>query len=145
MQKFARHAQLGAPGEQGRERGRNQLGGHHEHKPVGHDHQPAIHHDVGFALGVVGADQLIGDAEVLAQRQRPWFFGEERVRPGFHQAALHLVGIHGPAKSLAALKEGVFQIGAGGPRLLQIKRGAQPGNASTDNGNALHRVFFSEC
>src|SRR5664279_6098386 len=144
MQKLARHAQLGAPGEQGRERGGKQLGGHHEHKPVGHDHQPAVYHDVGFALGVVGADQLIGDAEFLAQRKRPGFFGEERVRPGFHQAALHAIGIHGPAEPLAAFKEGVFQIGAGGPRLLQIECGAQPGNASTDNGNALHGELFSE-
>src|ERR1035438_8349996 len=106
----------------------------------------SLHSEIaqGFSLGVVRADQLIGDAELLAQRNRPRLFGEERVRAGFHQAALHAIGIHGPTEPLAAFEKRVFQIGSGCTRLLQIKCGAQPGNASTDNGNALHTVFFIE-
>ena len=86
-------------------------GRYHEHQPVGHDHQPAVHHDVGLALRVVGADELIGDAEFLAECQRPGLFGEEGIGTGLDQAAVDAIGIHGAAQPLAALEQRVFQLG----------------------------------
>ena len=92
MQQLPRHAELGAPGEQRRQRRRDQLRGHHEHQAVRHDDQPAMYHNVGLALRVVGADELIAHAELFAERSRPGFFGEERIGAGFDQAAFDAIG-----------------------------------------------------
>ena len=118
------------------------LRGHHEHQPVGHDHQPALYHDVGLALRVVGADELIGDAQLLAERSCPRLFGEKGIRTGLDQAAFDVIGRHAAAQPLAAFEERVLQLGASGARLLQIKGGAQSGDASADDCNPLHAVSF---
>ena len=72
--------------------GGHQLGRHHEHQPVGHDDQLAVYHNVGLSLRVVGADKLVVEAELFAERRGPGFFGEERVGTGLDQAAFYAIG-----------------------------------------------------
>ena len=70
----------------------NQPRGHHKHQPVRHRDQPVMYHNVGLALSIIGADKLIGDAEFLAEGQRPGFFCEEGIGTGFDQAAFNVIG-----------------------------------------------------
>jgi hypothetical protein len=77
MQEFAEHLELRAPGEQRSQCSGNQLGGHHEHQAIRHGDQASLDEDVGDALRIVGADEIIGDAEFSAELIGPRFFGEE--------------------------------------------------------------------
>ena len=111
-------------------------------RPSGMTTSWPLYHNVGLALRVVGADELVGDAQLFAERRGPGFFGEEGIGTGLDQAALDAIGVHGAAEALAALEERVLELRAGGARLFQMEGGAQPGDAAADNGNPLHAAGF---
>ena len=68
-----------------------------------------MYHNVGLALRVVGADELVGDSKLFAERCRPGFFGKEGIRTGFDQAIFDAIGRQAAAKPLPALEERVFE------------------------------------
>ena len=61
-------------------------------RPSGINDQSAVHQNVGFAIGVVGADELITQADFAAKVARPGLFREKRIGTGFDQAAVHAFG-----------------------------------------------------
>ena len=64
------------------------LGRHHEHQPVGHGYESVLVRNVGFALAIVRADQLIAQSELAAEIGGPGFFGQEGIGAGFDPAVI---------------------------------------------------------
>ena len=86
-----------------------------------------MYHNVGLALRVVGADELIGNSQLFAERCRPGLLGEEGIRTGFDQTAFDAIRRKAAAKPLPALEERVLKLVSGRARLLQIEGCAEPG------------------
>ena len=76
----------------------------HEHQAVGHGDQAAADEDVGFAIGVVRADQLIAEAERAAEIGGPGFFGDEGIGSGFDDAVLDVFGAEDAAEIAARIR-----------------------------------------
>src|SRR6185437_16604083 len=117
----------------------------HEHQAVGNWYQAAFDQDVGFAVGIVGANELAGNSQFAAQVCRPGLLRQEGIWTGLDEAAVGLFGAQRTAKPGGALKKNVLQRSALPTLLLQVEGGAKPGNASADDGNASHfNVILSE-
>ena len=101
MEPFGGHAHFGAQREKRREHRRQNFGRHHEHEAVGHDEESVLDHDVGFAVGVVGADELIAQSNFAAEIGGPGLFGEEGIGAGFDQAPVffNAIGNHDAAEA----------------------------------------------
>ena len=112
MKELPPHAQFRAPGKKRREgRGQN-FCWDHEHEAVGDGNEAAAYEDVGFAIGVVGAEELIAQANGAAQIGGPGLFGDERVGPGLDNAALDVFGAKNSAEARRGFVKNVFS-GAG--------------------------------
>ena len=101
---FGSHAQFSAQGKKRREHRRHDLGGHHEHEPVRHHTQLSLGHDVGLALRVVGADELVAQSKLAAEVGSPGFLGEKRIGPSFDQAVIDAVGDEHTTQARAGLE-----------------------------------------
>ena len=80
------------------------LGGHHEHEAIGHHHQLAPGYDVGLALRVVRADELIAQPNLAAEVGSPGLLGEKRIGARFNQAAVDAVGDEHATQARAGLE-----------------------------------------
>ena len=138
MEPLGRHAHFCAPGKKRREHGGHDLGGHHEHEPVGHHHQLAPDYDVGLALGVVRADELIAQPDLAAEIGGPGLLGEKRIGSGFDQAAVDAVGDQDTAQARAGLEQNVFDGRARPAFFFDRVRGREAGDSAADDGNAFH-------
>ena len=56
-------------------------------------------HDVGFAVGVVGADELIAESDFAAEVCGPGLFADKGIGASFDQAAIDVVGDKDSAKA----------------------------------------------
>src|SRR5579859_7287875 len=90
MQQFQRHANLGCGAEEARERGWNQLGWDKEHEPVGQRNQAIFYDDPGFAVGIVGRNELVAEAEFAAELSACGLFAEEGVWTALENDAVHV-------------------------------------------------------
>ena len=134
MKPFARHAQLGLHRKQRRHHRGRELGGDHEHQAVGHFDQLALHQNVSLAVGVVGADELIAQADLLAEFDGPGLFGEERVGAGFEDAAVDLVSDEDAAKTRTRFVEDVLDLNASPAFFFERVRRRETGDAAADDG-----------
>ncbi len=71
MKPLGGHANFCAHGEKRRENRGHDFGGHHEHEAIGHHHQFALGKDVGLALGVVRADELVAQINLDGRDRQP--------------------------------------------------------------------------
>ena len=85
---------------------RQNLGGHHHHQAVGQRHQPAALAHEGDAQVVVGADHLVGQAQVADQVQRRGLDREKAVGPGLEGAAFHALGLDDAAQARPRFDDG---------------------------------------
>ena len=90
MEEFLRHPKFRLPGEERRKSGGQDFGGDHEHQAVGHFDEAAAGEDVGFAVDVVRADELIAEAERAGEIGGPGFLGDEGIRAGFDDASVDI-------------------------------------------------------
>ena len=98
MEEFPSHAELGGPGkERGESSGQN-FGWDHEHQAVGQRDELATDKNVGLAVSIVGADELIADAERAAEIGGPGLFGDEGIGSGFDDAAVDVLGAENAAE-----------------------------------------------
>ena len=137
MRIFVRH------GKKRREHGGHDLGGHHEHEPVGHHHQLAPGYDVGLALRVVRADELIAQPDLAAEVGSPGLLGEKRIGSGFDQAAVDAVGDEHSTQARAGLEQNVLDGRAGLALFFERVRGREAGDSAADDGDAFHGVASS--
>ena len=112
MEPLGGHAHFGAKREKRREHRRQNLGRHHEHEAVGHDDELVLDHDIGFAVGVVRADELVAQSDFAAEVGGPGFFGEEGIGTGFHEAPVffNAVGDHDSAEARSGFEENVVDL-----------------------------------
>lgn len=96
----------------------------------------AASEDISFSVGVVGADQLVAEAEIAAQIGGPGLFGDEGVRTGFDDASVNVIGAENPAKPQARLEENVVDIRGGAAAFFEGEGGGQAGDSSADNSDA---------
>jgi hypothetical protein len=97
MEKLLGHAELGLPGKERGKTCRQNLGWDHEHQAIGHDDEAPVRQNVSLAVGVVGADKLIAQAERSAEIGGPRLFGDERVRARFDNASVDAFGAENTA------------------------------------------------
>ena len=102
---FPYHAKFCGRGKKRRQQRRRQFGGNHEHQPIGHGHEPALHQDVGSAIAVIGTDELIFQADPAAEVRGPGLFREKRIRTSLHQAAIHLLPCAARRRSAGLLRK----------------------------------------
>src|ERR1700691_542435 len=137
MKKFLRHSQFRAPGKKWRESCGQNFRRDHEHEAVGDSNQSAADEDVCLTTGVIGADELIAEAEGAAKIGGPGLFGNERVGPGFDDAALDVFGAKNSAEARRGLVENVFS-GASAAMFFEGGCGGESGDATTDDRDANH-------
>jgi len=113
MKPFRSHADLCAQGKKRRQHSGHDLGGHHEHEPIGHLHQLAFGYDVGLALRVVRSDELVAQPDLAAEVGSPRLFGEKRIGSGFNQATVDALGGEHSTQSWAGLEQNVLHGCAG--------------------------------
>jgi hypothetical protein len=123
MEKFLRHAQLGLPGKKRRKTCGQNLGGDHEHQAIGHDDEAAVGQDVCLAVGIVGTDELIAQAESAAEIGGPRFFGDERIRARFDNASVNGFGAEDAAEARGGFVKNVVNIDAGAALLFEGEGG----------------------
>ena len=140
MKQFLRHAQLGLPRKKRREPGGQNFCRDHEHQTVGHFDETAVSQNVGLAVGVVRADELVAEAESAAQIGGPGLFGDEGIGAGLHQASVDVFGAKHASQTRRRFVENVVDIGAGPALLFEGEGGGQAGNASADDGDAFHEL-----
>ena len=103
--------------------------------------------DVGLAVGVVGADELIAQSDFAAEVGGPGFFGEEGIGAGFDQAAIGTVGDHDSAEARGGFEQDVFDLcvglGAGLAFFFKRERGREAGDSAADDGDAWHKEAAS--
>ena len=121
-----------------REAGGQDFRGDHEHQAVGHFDEAAAGQDVGLAVGVVGADELVAEAEGAAEIGGPGLFGDEGVGAGFDEASVDVFGAEDAAETRGRFVENVVDIGAGAAVLFEGEGGGEAGDASADDGDASH-------
>ena len=138
MKPFRSHADFCAQGKKRRQHGGHDLGGHHEHEPIGHLHQLALGNDVGLALGVVRADELVAQPDLAAEVGSPGLLGEKRIGAGFDQAAIDAIGDEHSAQAWAGLEQNVLDGRAGLALFFDRVRGREAGDSAADDGNAFH-------
>ena len=112
MEPLGGHANFGAQREERREHRGQNFGGHHEHQAVGHDDETVADDDVGFAVGVIGADELIAEADFAAEVGGPGFFGEKGIGAGFDEAAIDVIGDEDAAEARGGFEQNVFDADA---------------------------------
>ncbi len=100
-------------------------------------------HDIGFALGVVGADELIAESDFAAEVGGPGFFGEEGIRSGFDEAAIHMVGDENAAKAGRGFVEDILHGRPGLAFFFERERGREAGDSAADDGNTWHSSLFA--
>jgi hypothetical protein len=125
VEQLARHAQLGAPRKQRREAGGQDFCGDHEHQAVRHFEEAAASQDVGLALGVVGADEFVAQAEGATEVGGPGFFGDEGVGAGLDQASVNVFGAEDAAQARGGFIEDVVDIGAAAAVFFEGEGGGQ--------------------
>ena len=123
MEKLLRHAQLGLPGKKRRKTCGQDLGGDHEHQAIGHHDETAVGQDVGLAVGIVGADQLIAEAKRAAKIGGPRFFGDERVWPRFDDASVDGFSAENAAEARGGFVKNVVHIDAGAALFFESEGG----------------------
>ena len=79
----------------------------HEHQAVGHFDEAAVGQDVGLAVGVVGADELIAEAKRAAEIGGPGLFGDEGIGAGFDDASVDVFGAEDAAEARGGFVESV--------------------------------------
>src|ERR1019366_3110274 len=134
------HANFCAPGKKRRQNCGHDLGGHHEHEPIGHPHQLAPGYDVGLALRIVRADELIAQLTIAGEVGSPRLFSEKRIRPSFNQAAVDAVGDEYTTEARTRLEQNVLDVCARLALLFDRKRGREAGDSAADDGYAFHGV-----
>ena len=138
MEQLLRHAQLRLPGKKRREAGGQDLRRDHEHQAVGHLDQAAAGQDVGLAVGVVRADELVAEAQRAAEIGGPGLFGDEGIGPGLDHASVDVFGAENAAEPRRRFVESVFDVGAGAALFFEREGGGESGDASADDGDAIH-------
>jgi hypothetical protein len=123
MEKLLRHAQLGLPGKKRRKTRWQNFGGDHEHQAIGHGDEAALGQNVGLAVGIVGADELIAEAKRAAEIGGPRFFGDERVRARFDDASVDRLGAEYAAEARGGFVKNVVNINAGATLLFEGEGG----------------------
>ena len=84
---------------------RQNLGGHHHHEPVGQGDEAAVLADVGLAEMIVGADDLIGEAQFTDQFEGRGLGGEKAIGPGLDGAAFHLLRLDDASQAGTRLQQ----------------------------------------
>ena len=143
MKQFLRHAELGGPGKKRRESCGQDFGWDHEHQAVGHGDEAAADEDVGYAIGVVGADELIAEAEGAAEIGGPGLFGDEGIGPGFDDAATMCSVRRTPPRLRRGFIEDVFDC-AGAAMFFESESGGESGDAAADDRDANHECGLWE-
>src|SRR5579864_737192 len=92
MKQLLRHAQLGLPRKEWRESRRQDFCWDHEHQAVRHDDEPALGQNVSLSVSIIGADELIAQAEGAAKIRGPRFFRDKRIRARLDDASVNLFG-----------------------------------------------------
>ena len=111
----------------------SEVGGDHHAHAVGHGEELAAAKDIGDALGVVGLDDFVGEAEVFRDLAGPGFFGDPGVGAGFHDEAVVPDGLHDAAEAAGLLKQGEGEGGTFALRLCEFVGGGEAGDASAKN------------
>ena len=142
MKKFLRHPQLRFPRKKRRESRRQDLGGNHEHQPVGHLDEAAMGQDVGLAIGIIRSDQLIAQTERTAEIGSPRLFRNEGIGTGFDKAAVDKLGSKNSAQARRGFVQNIFEFCARLSLFFEREGCRQSGDTSTDNGDALHRAWL---
>ena len=137
MEKFAGHAEFGGPGKKWRETSGQDFRRDQKHQAVGHGDQAAADEDVGFAVGVVGADELVAEAEGAAEVGSPGFFGDEGIGASFDEAALDVFGAEDAAEVRRRFIERVLDC-PGPAMFFESESGGESGDAAADDGDAVH-------
>jgi hypothetical protein len=127
------------------------FGRHHEHQAVGHDDEfvaaVLVKHDVGFAVGVVGADELIAESDFAAEVGGPGFFCEEGIGAGFDQAAIDAIGDKDSAEARGGFEQDIFDLcvglGSGFAFFFKRERGREAGDSAADDGDTWHKEATS--
>ena len=114
------------------------LVGHHHHQAVGQGHQAAVLADEGDAEMIVGADDLVGEAEFADQFERGGFGGEEAVGAGFDGAAFDLLGLDDAAEARAGFDDGGGDAGFG-----QVVGRGEPGDSAADDDSRGQQHRFA--
>jgi hypothetical protein len=107
VKKLLRHAQLGFPGKERREAGGQDFRRDQEHQPIGHFDEAAAGEDVGLALGIVRADELIADAESAGEISGPWLLRDEGIGAGFDDTSVDIFGAENAAEARGGFVEDV--------------------------------------
>ncbi len=104
--------------------------------------RPFLKHDVGFAVGVVGADELIAQSDFAAEIGGPGLFGEERIGAGFDEAAIGVVGDNDSAEARGGFEQNILDLchtGAGLALFFERERGREAGDSAADDGDFFIR------
>ncbi len=110
-----------------------EVGGHAEDVGLGQAPQGAPHPEVGG--GLVGADQLVEQAQLLAEVDRPRHAGEEGVRAQLDGQAGEGLRLDLAAEAVARLEQDDLGLGV----LGQLVGGGEAGDAAADDDDAAHR------
>jgi len=141
MKKFLRHAQLGKPGKKA---GRILWAGFwsgHEHEAVGHGDEAAADEDVSDAIGVVGADELVAEADGAAEIGGPGFSLMKESGPASDDAALDVLGAKNAAEARRRFIKNVFD-GAGTAMIFEREGGGESRDAAADDRDSIMSAGF---
>ena len=126
------HAQLAGPGDELRAQDGEDHGGGHEHHALGHGVKLALAQDVGGGrCGVVGADELVAEAELAAEVEGGALLGEEGVGAAFDEEALAGVGDDLSAEVVGGFEQKI--VGVRASRFLEGVRGREAGDSTADD------------
>lgn len=127
---FEAHPELGTPAEEfGLEDGQN-LGGNYHLQTFGEGEEATIAEDEGATLGVIGAGEIVTEAEFADELLGPWLGCEPAFGTGFEDATFNVDGPDGTAGG--RVKDGGVHIRT---ELSQIVRTGKPGDATANDAD----------
>jgi hypothetical protein len=97
--------------------------------------QPVAQRDVGPAIALARTDEVAGDPEAIAQRERPRLLGDERVGPEVDDEAVAALGCDRAAEPRAGFEQ---RDGRGRRAFEHAQRGGDAGDPAADDRDVDH-------
>src|SRR5439155_13142889 len=138
------HPELARPGEEaGAEKGA-EARGREELEAIGQRMQAAPEDDEDAPQAIVGAGELVLNAEPPTELERPGLLGEKRVGAALHEEAVAPLRLDGAAQPIGGLEEAQLEVEPALARQLAGTMGrGEPGDAAADDGQLHARATFT--
>ncbi len=105
--------------------------------------QAAPEDDEDAPEAIVGADELVLDADPPTELERPGLLGEKRVGAAFHEEAVAPLRLDGAAQPIGGLEEAQLEVEPALARQLAGAMGRrEPRDAAADDGQLHARATF---